>query len=54
MGNATITTSTNTTITTARTCMLRRNSANTGYEVLATTVTGAQKFVSITIQYFIN
>lgn len=54
MGNATITTSTNTTITTARTCMLRRNTANTGYEVLATSVTGAQKFVSITIQYFTN
>ena len=54
MGNATITTSTNTTITTARTCMLRRNTANNGYEIIATTVTGAQKFVSITIQYFTN
>jgi hypothetical protein len=54
MGNATITTSTNTTITTARTCMLRRNTANNGYEIIATTVTGAQKFVSITLQYFTN
>jgi hypothetical protein len=54
MGNATITTSTNTTITTARTCMLRRNTANTGYEIITTTVTGAQKFVSLTLQYFTN
>jgi hypothetical protein len=53
-GSAIVTTQTNTIITTARTCMIRRNTANTGFEVIATTVTGAQKFVSITIQYFTN
>lgn len=53
-GSAIVTTQTTTIITTARTCMIRRNTANTGFELIATTVTGAQRFVSITIQYFTN
>jgi hypothetical protein len=53
-GSAIVTTQTNTIITTARTCMIRRNTANNGFELIATTVTGAQRFVSITIQYYTN
>jgi hypothetical protein len=53
-GSAIITTSTNTIITTARTCMIRRNTANTGFEVIATAPTGAQRLVIINIQYFTN
>lgn len=53
-GSAIVTTQTNTIITTARTCMIRRNTANNGFELIATTVTGGQRFVTITIQYLTN
>jgi len=42
-------------ITVTRPCMLRRNSANNGFEILVTAATAqAMTFVSITIQYFTN
>ena len=53
-GSAIVSTTTNTIITTARTCMLRRNVANNGFEVIATAPTAGQRFVSITIQYLTN
>jgi hypothetical protein len=53
-GSSIVTTSNTTVITTARTCMIRRNTANTGFDVIATAPTGAQKLVIINIQYFTN
>jgi len=53
-GSAIVSATTNTIITTARTCMLRRNVANNGFEVIATAPTAGQRFVSITIQYLTN
>jgi hypothetical protein len=42
-------------ITVTRPCMLRRNSANNGFEILVTAATAqAMNFVSITIQYLTN
>lgn len=42
-------------ITVTRPCMLRRNSANNGFEILVTAATAqAMTFVSITIQYLTN
>ena len=54
-GVANIAASTSTVITSSRQCMLRRNSANTGYEIIVTqsAVIGVT-FASITIQYLTN
>jgi len=54
-GAASIMASATTIITTARSCMLRRNTANTGYEIIVTQ-SGAVgvTYASITIQYFTN
>lgn len=54
-GSASIMASATTIITASRQCMLRRNTANTGYEIIVTQ-SGAVgvTYASITIQYFTN
>jgi hypothetical protein len=54
-GAANMATSTTAVVTVTRPCMLRRNSANNGFEILVTAATAqAMTFVSITIQYLTN
>jgi hypothetical protein len=54
-GAANMAISTTGVITVTRPCMLRRNSANNGFEILVTAATAqAMTFVSITIQYLTN
>ena len=53
-GSANLAVSRNTTITASRPCMLRRNTANTGYEIIVTVASSAIVYGSITIQYFTN
>lgn len=53
-GAANMSISRNTVITATRPCMLRRNTANTGFEIIVTAGASSQVYVSITIQYFTN